>query len=531
MVFPFPERGTLHWPSGTSPAPPRTVHPCQPIYSPRPFARSSRGRQVERRDERSYKWTVLLIASIGSLMGPLDSTIVSVSLPIISQDLGMDYTTSVWVPTAYLVVTAALLLTVGRLSDLRGRKPIYIAGFGLFVLGSFLCSIAQSGEQMIAFRVVQGVGAAFIMATAVALITDAFPPRERGKALGINAMSVYIGLSLGPPLGAFLTGQLGWPSIFWVNIPIGVAVILMAHWKIREAPRPGDGEGFDILGAVTFGTALVTFLVALTFGEGWGWTSGPILGMLAGAGAAFAAFVLVEHRRGPRAMFQLSLVTRNRLFASANLSALLNYASYFGVSFILSFFMQRVLGYDLGLTGLVLLSMPAVMTVLSPLSGWLSDRVGSRALASGGMLLIAAGLALLSTLDGGAGPLELVAYLLLLGVGMGLFSSPNTSAIMGCVERTQLGVASGTLSTMRTVGQSLSLAFMGALIATASSTELVSSLFMGAPLPPGSVDEDFVRGMALAFRVAAGIAVVGALTSLARGAARPCPADRGPPRA
>jgi len=483
---------------------------------------------VERRDERSYKWMVLLIASIGSLMGPLDSTIVSVSLPIISQELGMGYTTSVWVPTAYLVVTAALLLTVGRLSDLRGRKPIYIAGFGMFVLGSFLCSVSQSGEQLIASRIVQGAGAAFFMATSTALITDAFPPRERGKALGINAMSVYIGLSLGPPLGALLTGELGWPAIFWVNIPIGVAVMLLAHWKIREAPRP-RGEGrFDLLGAITFAAALIGFLVALTFGESWGWASGAILGLLAVALVSFLAFVATERRLGPRAVFQLSLVTRNRLFASANLSALLNYASYFGVSFIISFYMQRVLGYDLGLTGLVLLSMPIIMSVLSPVSGWLSDRVGSRALASGGMLIITAGLLLMSTLDAGSSTAEIVAFLALLGLGMGLFSSPNTSAIMGCVERTQLGVASGTLSTMRTVGQSLSLAIMGALIATASSTALVSALFMGAPLPPGTVDEDFVRGMALAFRVAAGIALVGALTSLARGPTPPCPPDRRP---
>jgi len=475
---------------------------------------------MEQGEEQRYRWTVLLIACFGSLMGPLDSTIVSVSLPTISQDLGMGYAASVWVPTAYLAVTAALLLTVGRLSDIRGRRPIFIAGFGIFVLGSFLCSISHGGEQLIVSRVIQGGGAAFIMATSPALITDAFPPWERGKALGINAMSVYIGLSLGPPLGAFLTERFGWPSIFLVNVPIGIAVMLLAYWKIRETPHaPGD-ERFDIVGAVTFAVALVAFLIALTFGESWGWGSGRILGLLAMAATFFVAFVMTERKLGERAMFQLTLVTRNRLFASSNLSALLNYASYFGVSFIISFFLQRVLGYDLYITGLILLAMPLAMSVLSPISGWMSDRVGSRALASGGMFLMAAGLLLLSTLDAGTTAVEVVAYTLLLGIGMGLFATPNTSAIMGCVERDQLGVASGTLSTMRTVGQSLSLAIMGALIATAASTELVSALFMGTPLPPGTMDEDFIMGMALAFRVSAGIAVAGAITSLARGPAR-----------
>lgn len=471
---------------------------------------------------RSYKWTVLLIACIGSVMGPLDSTIVSVTLPTISQDLGMGYTTSVWVPTSYLAVTAALLLSMGRLSDMRGRKQIYIAGFAVFALGSLLCSLSQDGGQLIVFRALQGVGAAALMATATALITDAFPPQERGKALGINAMSVYIGLSLGPPLGALLTEQLGWRSIFWVNLPIAAAVIVLAQWKIARPSLPAGRTRFDLVGASSFAIALVAFLVALTFGESQGWLSSFTLGLLLAAALLFILFVVTERRLGRRALFQLDLVTRNRLFAASNLSALLNYTSFFGVSFILSFYLQRVLDLDLYTTGLILLSMPVVMSLLSPFSGWLSDRIGSRSLASAGMFIMAAGLLLMSTLSMTSSAMEVTAYFVILGVGMGLFATPNTSAIMGCVERDRLGVASGTLSTMRTVGQSMSLAIMGALIATASSTELVSALFMGAPLPSGMADADFVAGMALAFRAAAGIAVAGAVTSLARGKAEVC---------
>ena len=474
----------------------------------------------------SDKWIVLAITCIGALMGPLDSTIVSVSLPTISSSLQMDYATSVWVPTAYLAALASLLLTVGRLSDIRGRKPIFIIGFVVFVAGSFLCSVAQDGGQLVLFRVIQGCGGAFIMATSTAIITSVFPPQERGKALGINVMFVYIGLSLGPPLGGFLTGALGWQSIFWVNVPIGLAVIGLAAWKLKEPRIQAKTKQFDVAGAVTFAVGLVALLVALTESEDRGWTSPFIIGMLALSMGSFIAFVMIEKRKGREAMLDLELITKNRLFAMANLSTLLNYTAYFGASIILSFYMQRVLGYSLYLTGMVLLSMPLTMSILSPLSGWASDRVGSRVLASTGMVLIAIGLLLLSTLDQSATTDILLIYLLILGVGMGLFSSPNTSAVMGCVRKDQLGVASGTLSTMRTVGQSLSLAIMGAVIAVVASSATVAALFSGAPLPPASEGE-FIRGMALAFQVAAVIAFVGAATSLARGTGVPC--DESPP--
>lgn len=474
-------------------------------------------------DRKTDKWIVLVIICIGALMGPLDSTIVSVSLPTISQSLQMDYATSVWVPTAYLVTLASLLLTVGRWSDMKGRKPLFILGFAVFVAGSFLCSIAQDGAQLIVFRIVQGIGAAFIMATSTAIITAAFPPQERGKALGINAMSVYIGLTLGPPLGAFLTGTLGWQSIFWVNIPIGIAVIALAAWKLTEPVREIRAKRFDIAGAVTFGLGLVSLLIALTIGEDLGWTALPVVALAALSILSIALFLLIESRKGREAMLDLELITRNRLFAFANISTLLNYTAYFGIAFVLSFYMQRVLGYSLYLTGLVLLSMPLVMSILSPISGWASDRLGSRVLASGGMALVGVGLLLLSTLDQNASTLALLAYLIVVGVGMGLFSSPNTSAVMGCVPKEQLGVASGTLATMRTVGQSLSLAVMGALIAVAASSAVVSQLFSGSSdIASPVLAGEFIAGMSLAFQVSAVIAFAGAATSLARGRGNKC---------
>ena len=327
--------------------------------------------------DRSYKRTVLLITCLGALMGPLDSTIVSVSLPTMSSDLNMDYATSIWVPTAYLVAVCALLLTVGRLSDIRGRKTIFISGFSLFVVGSFLCSIATSGAELIAFRVLQGSGAAFIMATSTAIVTDVFPSKDRGKALGINAMATYLGLSIGPALGGILTVAFGWRSIFLVNVPIGIAVIILAAWKLKDT-GVRHSVPFDITGTVTFASGLVFLLVALTLGDQLGWTSFAIMGLLVLAVLCLSFFVYTENRKGKGALFDFEIIRSNRLFAYANLATLLNYTAYYAVAFIMSFYLQRVLGLSLLETGLILLLMPLTMSILSPISGRMSDRMGSK---------------------------------------------------------------------------------------------------------------------------------------------------------
>lgn len=473
---------------------------------------------MSREQTGSYKWVVLLITSIGAFMTPFDGTIVSVSLPSIAEGLKMDYQSVIWVPTVYLVVLTVLLLSIGRLSDSRGRKPIFVAGFAVFVTASFLCARASSGTELIAFRAVQGAGAACMGATSTAIVTNAFPSTERGKALGINTMSVYVGLSMGPSLGGFLTFAYGWRSIFYVNVPIGLLVIVLALAKLKEPSVVGSRKGFDLLGAGAFSAGLVALLAGLTLGDSMGWETPFIVGLLVAGGVLLASFVVIERRKGERAMLDLSLFAGNRLFAAANFSALLNYTSYFGVSFFISFYLQRVLGYDPLRTGLVLLVMPVVMVLLSPASGWLSDRFGSRGFSSLGMALIASGLLMLSVLGTTSAPVQVIAGLLVMGVGMGLFSSPNTSAVMGSVERDKLGVASGTLATMRFSGQSVSLALMGAVVATAASTGLLSTLFTGVGISQLSVVAgSFVEGMRRAFTVSAVIAVIGALTSLQRG--------------
>ena len=469
--------------------------------------------------ERRYRRMVLLIACIGALMAPLDSTIVSVSIPTIATSLNMDYASIIWVPTGYLVALAVLILSMGRLSDIRGRKPIFITGFAIFVIGSFLCSIAQNGTELIAFRILQGVGAACFGATATAIVTDIFPRNERGKALGINAMAVYIGLASGPPLGGFLTQAFGWPSIFYINIPIGIVVIVLATFKMKESVVAPKKERFDLLGLLTFSIGLISLLVALTVGDMMGWSSLPIVSLFLVAFIFLVAFYLTEKRLGCRAMLDITMIMKNRLFASANITALLNYTSFFGVSFLISFYLQKVLGLSVLDTGLILLIMPMVMAILSPISGLMSDRIGSRALSSIGMVLVGVGLLWMSVLTVSSPTWYVSIGLLIIGLGMGIFASPNTSAVMGSVKRSQLGVASGTLATMRFVGQASSLAIMGAIISTIAGTGVISSLFIGIA-PTSIVSEEFVTGMNYAFIVSALIAFLGAATSLMRGSFR-----------
>lgn len=466
---------------------------------------------------RSYKRVVLLITTVGAFMTPLDSSIVGIALPSIASSLHIDFATVIWVPTAYLLFLSVLLLSFGRLADIKGRRTPFIVGFALFTTASVLCATSQTGTQLILFRSIQGMSAALIAATSPAIVTDIFPSRERGKALGVNTMAVYVSLSVGPTLGGFLVQSLGWRWIFFINLPIGIFVITMSLLRLKESGTSNRSERFDVLGAGTFSASLTALLLALTLGPSYGWTAFSTSLFSIGV-VFFILFVVIEGRMGEEAMLDLRLLLRNRLFAAANLSAFLNYTSYFGVGFLMSFYLQRVLGLGPAEAGLILLSMPLVMAFLSPVSGWLSDRFGSRLLSSAGMALMCLGLFMFSTLSVDSSRSDVIVRLLLLGVGMGVFSSPNTSAVMGSVGKDRLGVAAGTLATMRFTGQSMSLAVMGAVAATAIPSKTLSDLFVGLRSETGTVmAEAFVEGLRRAFFVSGFISALGIFTSLIRG--------------
>ncbi|MEM2904192.1 MAG: MFS transporter [Candidatus Bathyarchaeia archaeon] len=468
----------------------------------------------------SYRRLVLFVTTLGAFMTPLDGSVVSVALPTIAAGLAMSYAEVIWVPTAYTLCIGALLLTFGRLSDVKGRRRFFTFGFSLFSAASALSSLSQSGWQLILLRMFQGVGGAMVGATSAAIVTEAFPSKERGKALGVNTTAVYTGLLVGPTLGGLLVQAFGWRPIFYVTPSIGLVVVSLAALRLRETAvnKPGS-RGFDLAGAVSFSGGLSLLLVALTLGGGYRWTEPLILAALVSGLGLLALFLLVERRRGEDALLDLGLFRANRLFAAGNLSALLNYTSFSAATFFISFYLQRVMGISPAEAGLTLMAMPVSMAALAPISGWLSDRFGSRAFASVGMALISGAMVLLSQLSLGSPLLHVLAGLFMLGVGMGLFSSPNTSAVMGSVEKEHLGVASGTLATMRSLGQSLSLAIMAAVAATVAPPEVLAAILGRGGEGPVAA-EAFIQGLRSAFSVGAIIALGGTFTSIVRGKAR-----------
>ncbi len=458
-------------------------------------------------------------------MGPLDGSIVSVALPVMSRDLRLSFGTSLWVQAVYLLVMAVLLIPLGRLADLRGRVHFYLGGIAAFTVGSLLAAVSMNGDWLVLSRVVQGVGASLMVATAAAIVTSVFPPQERGKALGINVAAVYLGLSVGPPLGGFLADGPGWRWIFLVNLPIGLLVLGWGWLLLPRDEREQRGvPRVDVPGSLLLGAFLVFLLVPLTFAPEWGWASARALTLLGSAVAALAAFVVVE-RKVRQPVLDLDLLVHNRLFAMANTAALLNYMSLYGASILTAVFLQVVQGRSAALAGWVMLSQPVMQAALSPLTGRLSDRIGSRVLTTSGMLLTAIGMALLAAAPADDGLEHLLIGLGVMGVGLAFFSAPNSSAIMGSVRRDQLGVASGFLSTMRVTGQALSVAVLGGIAAgqlgAAGARLIYSRGGAGTQEAAQGVADGFASGYRAAMITGACLAVAGALASLTRGPHRP----------
>lgn len=477
-------------------------------------------RRITAEDLHRRRWELLALTSIGAFMGPLDGSIVSVALPGMSPDLGLTFASAIWVQAAYLLAMAALLIPVGRLADRRSRVRYYLAGVAVFTAGSLLAALSTSDVWMIASRVSQGAGAALLVATSAAIVTSVFPPGERGRALGVNVMAVYLGLSVGPPLGGLLVETLGWQWIFLVNIPIGILTLVWGWFLLpRTASEGRPVRRPDFLGPVLLGVFLVCLLVPLTFGSEWGYRAPQSVALLAVAASALVGFLVTESRvEDP--VLDLGLLRHNRLFAAANTAALLNYMALYAIGILTAIFLEVVQGRPAGVTGLLMLSQPLLMALLSPASGRLSDRVGSRVLTTGGMVAIAAGMVVLATLDPEAGVRRVVAGLAIVGLGMAAFSAPNSSAVMGSVRRDQLSLASAFLGTMRVSGQALSFAVLGGVAASQLGREGGRLLFAGAHGATGAVSraaEGFAVGYRYAMLTGAALALVGAAISLTRG--------------
>jgi EmrB/QacA subfamily drug resistance transporter len=452
-------------------------------------------------DRWDSRTAALIAATLASFLTAFTGSSINIALPVVGYDFSMDAILLSWVPTSFLLAAAIFLVPVGRFADIHGRKKVFVLGTAVFTMASLLAGLAPSAAVLIAARALQGMGGAMIAGTGVAILTSVFPAKERGRVLGINVAAVYLGLSLGPPIGGILTQQLGWRSIFFVTIPLGLVIVAFVLWRLDGEWAEAQGESFDLVGSAIYALALVSLM--------YGFSQLPELvgvALIAVGAVGFAAFGLWElNIKSP--VLNLRLFANNRTFTFSNLAALIHYSAVYAVSFLLSLYLQYIKGLTPQQAGFVLIFQPVVQFIFSPAAGRLSDRIEPRILASLGMMLTATGLFLLVFLSPGTPLWAIVANLILLGFGYALFSSPNMNAIMGSVGRKSYGVASGMLATMRLIGQMLS---MG--IAT-----LLFALFLGRVEITPELYPLFATAARMAFAIFAALCVIGVFASLARG--------------
>ena len=399
----------------------------------------------------SLRRAALIIAILSSFMTPFMGSSINLALPAIAKEFKIDAVILTWIPTAYLLASAVCLVPFGRLADLYGRKKIFGIGIIAFTLSSLLCAVAASVLQLILFRILQGIGSAMIFATGLAILTSVFPPHKRGKVLGISVAAVYTGLSMGPVLGGLLTQYFTWRSVFLANLPFGIAILILVLWRLKEEWAEAKGEAFDLTGSIIYGIGLAGFICGLSL-----LPSMESLGLLIFGTAALCAFVKWEMRtKSP--VFPVNLFKANRVFALSSLAAFINYSATFAITFLLSLYLQHIKGLTPRDAGLILIFQPVVMAACSPVAGWLSDKIEPRVVATAGMLLTTMGLVPFIFLNQGSSIPFLLTGLVILGIGFGLFSSPNTNAIMSSVDKRFYGLASGAVGTMRLLGMMISM--------------------------------------------------------------------------
>jgi EmrB/QacA subfamily drug resistance transporter len=455
-------------------------------------------------DSKNYRWYVLATVSIGTFMATLDSSIVNVALPTISRQLYSNLSTLQWVVTAYLLTISSFLPVFGRIADLLGRKKIYSLGFLIFTLGSVLCGMAQNIWFLVGMRVIQAVGASMLMSNSSAIVTAIFPAQERGRALGLIGTVVALGSLTGPALGGIIIGLVSWHFIFFINLPIGLLGFVLSR-AILPVDKPAKGrESFDYTGAILFSTGMISLLLGINNGESWGWISLPILVSIVLGIALLVAFATVE-RRVSHPMIDFSMF-RIRPFLIGNLTGWLCFVAMFANTMLLPFYLQQILLYTPSQVGLLMTVFPITMAVVAPLSGNASDKFGPMVLTTTGLGIIALGLFYYSTLTPTAHFYQVIPGAFIMGLGSGMFQSPNNSSVMSSVPPRKLGVAGGINSLVRNVGMITGIAF---------SVSLFESLG-GVTTPTPDQTAVFMSAYRTVMLVSVGIAVVAVLASLNR---------------
>jgi EmrB/QacA subfamily drug resistance transporter len=450
------------------------------------------------------KGVLLLVTTIATFVFAFMLSAVSIALPSLAKELSLDAVTLGWIVTAYALSAATFLVPLGRIADIYGRKKIFTWGMVIFGLSSLFSGMASSGTMLISCRVLQGIGGAMFAGTSVALLSTAFPTNERGKALGINVAAAYSGLSLGPVLSGVLTHHLGWRSIFFLSALLELAVVGVVLWKLKGEWTGAKGEKFDFAGSVIYSLALVALI--------YGFTLLPAMSgvwLILGGIMGLSAFIRWEMRtRSP--VLDISFFRNSKTFTFSNLAALINYSATGAVALFISLYLQYLKGFNPESAGLILVAMPAMQAIFSPLAGRLSDRMEPRLIASAGMALTTVGLVIFILLNEETALGLIIGNLVLMGIGFGLFSSPNTNAVMSSAPKMAYGVASATLATMREIGMVLS---MG--IAT-----LMFALYIGRVQITPEYYPLFQESMKTSFVIFAGLCFGGIFASLARGKVR-----------
>lgn len=452
----------------------------------------------------TIKRVVLVVSAMASFLVPFMASSINIALPSIGREFEMSAILLSWVATAYLLTSAVFLVPFGKMADIRGRKKVFTIGISIYTFASFLAVFSSSATWLITFRVLQGIGGAMIFSTSVAMLTSVYPLGERGKVLGINVSSTYLGLSLGPILGGIFTEHVGWQSLFLVNTILGLIILALVLWKLRGEWAEARNEKFDFIGSLGFGLTLTTIMIGFSLLP-------KIIGgelLVLGVIGIFIFFRLETRAKNP--VLNLSLFRKNTVFAFSNLAALINYSATFAVGFFLSLYLQYIKGKSPQQAGLILIAQPVVMAIFSPLAGKLSDKIEPRLIASAGMALSAIGLLLLNFLGEQTTLVFIVSSLMLLGFGFAFFSSPNTNAVMSSIEKRFYGVGSAMLATMRLTGQMFS---MGLAV-------LIFAFYIGrAQINPSNYPA-FLASLKTGFILFAGLCFGGVFASLARGKLR-----------
>ena len=412
-----------------------------------------------RPDPKPKPYLVLTVVGVGTLLSAMAGSMVNLALPDLGRDLGISIEDSRWVVQSFLLAVGALLLPAGRLGDLLGHRRVYLIGYTFFGVASLLCGLAQGFASLVFFRVLQGLGSAMVLAASPALLTLSFPGEQRGRALGMQATATYVGLTVGPVLGGLIVSALGWRWTFYVYVPVTLIILVMGllflpHGQKQTRPK------YDLAGALALMLGLPSFLLLLSEFQKWG-TGFFLTWLSAGLGVLGLSVFIIIQRRSESPLLDLNLF-RSRMFTGASISAVANYIALFSVIILMPFYLEEGRGKSPAMTGMFLSVQPLLMALTTSPSGWLSDRIGSRGLATVGMLIMAAGLFFLSGLGPDSSEIRVILCLATIGLGTGIFISPNSSALMGSAPRKQQGAAGAVMAESRVLGM-----FIGVAMATA----------------------------------------------------------------